>query len=364
MYRYLILSQKEELTSSFFLQYSQLLLAILYIYSIIAKYQQFKMTASLLHTPQDREEQLDILRAMQILESNGYAVCDTEASENAQDLKLHPDSKRVGRWRAKMVDFCYEVADYCMSDRETVAIAMSFLDRFLRTPAGLEVCQNQDLFKLAAMTCHYTTIKIHEPPAVPPDVICEMSLGAFSVEQAEDMEFVILQSIDWRVNPPTAMAFLRQFLYLIPTGLMTRTVKESIYEASVEQMEMALRDRHFVKTADSLIAMSTLLNTLKSTTKDHETYVSIWSILLNAADMDSRIILETQRRLQDLVDSGGPTDEQTFDSTGSVDKFPCKRLFFGRSNSLLNLETNRDLLVCTSSVNSAIRCKSEAPVAA
>jgi hypothetical protein len=140
---------------------------------------------------------------------------------------------------------------------------------------------------------------------------------------------------------------------------MTASIKESIYEASVEQMELALRDRHFIKTKDSLIAMSALLNALKSSTKDHETYVSIWSTLLTATEMSAKVILETQKRLQDLADSVGPSDEQTCDSTASVDKFPCKRLFYGRSNSLMSLETNRELLACTASSNSddTFRCR-------
>ena len=290
------------------------------------------------------DEALDVLQAMLKLESKGYIV---ETDEDLVDefvgddhTRLTPDCKRVGRWRAKMVDFCYEVAEYCMSDRETVAIAMSYLDRFLRTPAGLEVCQNQDLFKLAAMTCHYTTIKIHEPPAVPPEVISEMSLGAFSVEQAEDMEFVILQSIGWRVNPPTSYAFLRQFLYLIPVGLMTVERKEAAYEAAVEQLDFALRDRHFVKDKESDIAMSALLNALKAQCGDDaEKYVAIWSIVMKAANLDTRIVLSTQSRLKALADSM-EGDVESFDSTGSVDKFPCKRLFYGRSNSLQSMEVS------------------------
>ena len=292
----------------------------------------------------NREETLDVLMAMRKLEDTGYAVTTDEelVDEFVGDdaTRLTPDSKRVGRWRAKMVDFCYEVAEYCMSDRETVAIAMSYLDRFLRTPAGLEVCQNQDLFKLAAMTCHYTTIKVHEPPAVPPEVISEMSLGAFTVEQAEDMEFVILQSIGWRVNPPTSYAFLRQFLYLIPVGLVTAAMKESAYETAVEQLDFALRDRHFVKDKDSVIAISALLNALKTICGDDtEKYVSVWSAVMKLADMDSRTVLSTQSRLKSLAESM-EQDVESFDSTGSVDKFPCKRLFYGRSNSLQSLEVS------------------------
>lgn len=288
------------------------------------------------------EETLDVLVAMKKLEENGYAVKTDQELVNEflgdDPHRLMPDSKRVGRWRAKMVDFCYEVSDYCMSDRETVAIAMSYLDRFLRTPAGLEVCQNQDLFKLAAMTCHYTTIKIHEPPAVPPEVISEMSLGAFSVDQAEDMEFVILQSIGWRVNPPTSYAFLRQLLYLMPAGLMTAAAKESVYESAMEQLDFALRDRHFVKDKYSYIAMSALLNALKATCGDDtEKYVAVWSALMKESEMDSRIIMSTQNRLKALADSM-EGDVESFDSTGSVDKFPCKRLFYGRSNSLQSME--------------------------
>jgi len=277
----------------------------------------------------DSAEALDILRVMSKLEASCYAVrtdqdlIDEFVGDDA--TRLTPDCKRVGRWRAKMVDFSYEVAEYCMSDRET---------------AGLEVCQNQDLFKLAAMTCHYTTIKIHEPPAVPPEVISEMSLGAFSVEQAEDMEFVILQSIGWRVNPPTAYAFLRQFLYLIPSGLMTSATKESAYEAAVEQLDYALRDRHFVKDPDSTVAMCALLNALKNICgDDSDKYVAVWSTLMRDTDIDSRTVLSTQRRLKTLAENM-ELDVESFDSTGSVDKFPCKRLFYGRSNSFQTLESS------------------------
>lgn len=293
----------------------------------------------------DKREIFECLRAMRALENNGYVIEDTDelALASLEAGRLSPDSKRVGRWRTKMVDFCYEVAEYCMSDRETVTIAMSFLDRFLRTPAGLEVCQNQDLFKLAAMTCHYTTIKIHEPPAIPPEVISEMSLGAFSVEQAEDMEFVILQSLKWKVNPPTTFSFLRQFLFLLPASLTTKALKESAYDAAVEQIEMALRDRHFVKDKHSVVAMAALSNAIKKAClNDTDKYIAIWSLLMDAAEMDTREVLRVQERLQALADTL-QFDEQSCgsaSSSGSVDKFPCKRLFHGHgSDSLLDLES-------------------------
>lgn len=298
------------------------------------------------HYENDHNELVETIHAMKALEANGYVI-----GENVDYLEdyhlndphfLSPDSKRVGRWRSKMVDFCYEVAEYCMSNRETVAIAMSYLDRFLRTPAGLEVCQNQDLFKLAAMTCHYMTIKIHEPPAIPPDVISEMSLGAFSVQQAEDMELVILQSIQWKVNPPTTFSFLRQFLFLLPSSLTTKALKENAYDQAVELLELALKDRHFVCDKPSDMALAALLSSVKRACGDDtDKYVSIWSILLEAAEMDSHDVLDMQRRLKSLAESLGHLDDESCISTGSIDKFPCKRLYFDghASGSVLDLES-------------------------
>lgn len=163
--------------------------------------------------------------------------------------------------RSKMCAWCYQVADYCKFSRESVEVALSYLDRFMASTHGTEALQNRSTYQLASMTCMYMAIKIHERQAMSPDVVSQLSQGVYSPLQIEQMETKILTALDWRMNPPTVTSFSRALLLL--AGISSRE-----YEVAMElarlQSEVATSAYHLMATPPSIVALAISCNALES----------------------------------------------------------------------------------------------------
>ena len=70
-----------------------------------------------------------------------------------------------------MAKWCCEIADFCKYKRETVAIAMNCLDRFMSTPVGHQILLDRNAYQLASMTALYSAVKIHEQEAMDPNLV-------------------------------------------------------------------------------------------------------------------------------------------------------------------------------------------------
>ena len=231
--------------------------------------------------------------------------CQNDLSDSVSACgPLHEEAptSTVEQDRAKMVGWQYQVADFCRFDRETVAVATSYFDRFLGTPAAAECHANTDLFQLAAMTCFYTAAKIHEPESFEPWMLSKMSRGLYSPEEVEKMEMVILQAIGWRMNPPTALAFVREFLDMLPKCYISEVNKTAVLDLCKFQTELCVRIYQFVPVKASTIAMSALLNALESIGMDYSILGMVESHLSDSLKgVDSSISLESQQDVQERL---------------------------------------------------------------
>mmetsp|Transcript_42808 Transcript_42808/g.64424 ORF Transcript_42808/g.64424 Transcript_42808/m.64424 type:complete len:335 (+) Transcript_42808:62-1066(+) len=161
--------------------------------------------------------------------------------------------------RQKMVTWFQQIVDHCGFDRESVLIATSYLDRFLMTKSGVPALHNKNTFQLVAMTCLYIAIKLFEPEVINPAIVSFLSENLYSEKQITEMEMVILSALQWRVQPPTAVAFVRHFLALADLG---ERAKNLIIEVSGAQIENAITNYDFVGTKPSLVAAASILNTI------------------------------------------------------------------------------------------------------
>lgn len=155
------------------------------------------------------------------------------------------------------------MVDFCSFNRETVAVAMSYLDRFLLTPAGLPVLGDTNAFQLAAMTSLYTAVKIHEPEIMGVDLVSKLSRGQYTADEIEAMEYTMLQGLAWRVNTPTALSFVRSFLELLPPGTLEESIAEAAYDLSKFQSELAIGDYNLVPIQASTLAYASIINSLE-----------------------------------------------------------------------------------------------------
>lgn len=245
---------------------------------------------------------LSILSVMCRQEDSGYHAVDfLHQSEPATCCVKGPLSVDAD-CRSKMAAWCYQVVDFCKFHRETVEIAMNYLDRFLATTAGQAAMADRKVYQLAAMTCLYTSVKIHEPEAMDPQLVSNLSRGTYSPQQVEEMESVILTALQWRLNPPTALAFVRQFLELIPSDLLSDEIRQAAYDISKYQTELAVNEYAFVTVKSSVVAYCSLMNALESVGVSNKVVSQIGFALAQASGMSHNdIVVEVQNWLYEAV---------------------------------------------------------------
>ena len=91
-------------------------------------------------------------------------------------------------WREKICEWSFQVIDHFDFSREVVSVSIHYLDRYLATKSV-----NKKMFQLAAMTCLFLAIKLHEPGKLSMASMIELSRGYFMVEQMATMELSILR---------------------------------------------------------------------------------------------------------------------------------------------------------------------------
>lgn len=200
---------------------------------------------------------LDSITAMRHQEGTGYETCDYLSFQ-----PLHLSNDVDADCRTKMADWCIQVNDFCKFQHETAEIAMNILDRYVAADGS--ALRDRSTYQLAAMTCLYLAVKVHEPEAMDPATISVLSRGTYTPDDVEDVERHILESIQWRVNPPTSVCFTHYLLQLLPHDALTRRQFQTVQEIATIQLEVAMRDYELITVKRSSIAYCALVNALQS----------------------------------------------------------------------------------------------------
>jgi len=209
------------------------------------------------------------IEAMLRQEEKGYSCKDylhqqQSFEENTATFALHNRETNSNN-REKMIDWYYQIAECCHFNSNTMAIATSCLDRFLATKIGSRALVDSKYFQLAGLTALYIAVKIYEVEVMDPKILSKLSQGLYTKDDIEKMERKILSALEWRVNPPTALAFVREFLEIIPSFAPTNgTTMNGVYELSRIQIELALRNNRSITIKNSTIAFASLMNSLNS----------------------------------------------------------------------------------------------------
>ena len=163
-----------------------------------------------------------------------------------------------------MVEWCYQVTDFCKFKRETVAVSMSYLDRFLSTSrsSAIQALEFKRDYQLAAMTCLYIAIKLFEPLAMDTGMLSSISQGCYSESEILDMEKEILTSLGWRVNGPTSHDFLSHILEVLPStaNKSDKSIYRTLIDFSKFQVELAVSDYDLSVQKPSIVALAAILN--------------------------------------------------------------------------------------------------------
>jgi len=201
---------------------------------------------------------LDTIAAMRRQEDTSYQTGDflSLAADACKFLDVDADC------RTMMAEWCYQVVDFCKFQRESVEIAMNFLDRYLLVDTF--ALNDRATYQLAAMTSLYMAVKIHEAEAMDPATVSTLSRGTYSANDIEDMELEILNALQWRVNPPTSASFAREMLSLLPDDSLTPTQRNTVEQITTLQLELAVADYDMIAVKPSTTAFCSITNAIES----------------------------------------------------------------------------------------------------
>lgn len=220
-------------------------------------------------SPPSKQEQEDVVDRIGIMlkqEASTYACDDyilrqkledrdseSDCSDECPDLiNEHVDSL----CREKMCEWCYRVIDHFRASREIVAIAFSYLDKFV----SLCSC-DRSAFKLAAMTCLYMATKLFNGREISMSSLAELSRGEFDTAHIAEMEQIILKTLNWRLHPPTVQCFINALYGLLPST--PAPVTRAICQRATFFAELSLFDYGFVTELKSSVALAALLNAME-----------------------------------------------------------------------------------------------------
>ncbi|GKY91169.1 hypothetical protein MPSEU_000089700 [Mayamaea pseudoterrestris] len=219
---------------------------------------------------------VDNLHSLVRQESSGKYACADYLSLNAWYQKSFSPSNLPNRenpqpapntqideyCREQIVEWSFRVVDYFRIDREVVAISLSFLDRFL----AKHQCDRAS-FKLAATTTLHLAVKLLYPCKLADlGILSDLSRGEFNMRDVADMENIILRALDWKLHPPTSIAFASLFLdyfFASRTASLSSTDVEDIYDVSSFFCELAVCEYSFLSMQPSALAIASILNALE-----------------------------------------------------------------------------------------------------
>jgi len=210
--------------------------------------------------------------------------------------------------RTKVVDWCYHVVDVCQLDRESVAIAMEMVDRFLSNKTSttpMDVLGDRIQFQLLTLTALYVSIKINMKIALGSDFFSCISRELYTVKDIEAMELKLLIELSWYISAPTCVQMAHHIVMLLSMHVtFDETTWATVLNEIEYQAECAVRDYYFVTKRPSTVAMAAIFNTLYQL-EQHESQdiiLALLSIMKTVNEFEPiEVILTTRSKLHSLV---------------------------------------------------------------
>ncbi|KAL9189905.1 hypothetical protein ACHAXT_009580 [Thalassiosira profunda] len=230
--------------------------------------------------------------------------------------------------RVRIVDWCYTIVDHCRFRRETVAIAMEMVDRFLSSDDGAaqRILRNRKQLQLAAVAALYVAIKTSEQVAIGSAAFAALCHGAYSADEIEAMELTLLQGLSWRLCAPTSLSFAHHVLSLVlPRVSLAESTWEFILDEVQFQTEHAARSYFFTTQRSSTAAMAAIFNTLDQVEKEERQAVlnALMSVVTESFD-SPQDMLDARNQLMFLVNGSSDEDSVMSETSKEVQAWTTK----------------------------------------
>ena len=168
----------------------------------------------------------------------------------AGSLQPHLSSRR----RAMLVDWLVEVGDDRDLDEETLHLSVALLDRFLATAEPVPLRRLQ-LIGTACMHIAAKVEEVHPPAGAQLTRLCD---GAYTLPEMLEAERDILNTLQFRLNPPTPTRFLDHFLEVARGGGDAGCARDTADARPVRDRAMFLLDRALLEYDVCVVDAGTL----------------------------------------------------------------------------------------------------------
>lgn len=164
-----------------------------------------------------------------------------------------------------MVNWMYRVIDVSNKlPRDIVISAMSIVDRFVSLEDKQEFLRKRSKYQLLIIASLYISFKIiGAQVAVNSHTMAQLSNGQHSAKKVEEMEMVILSSLDWRLNTPTCCHITGYMLALVYYDLK---IEESAWRFILEEVrfvcEFSVHDYYCAIQLPSTVALASIATVL------------------------------------------------------------------------------------------------------
>eukprot|EP00816_Leptocylindrus_hargravesii_P005331 CAMPEP_0196818560 /NCGR_PEP_ID=MMETSP1362-20130617/66224_1 /TAXON_ID=163516 /ORGANISM="Leptocylindrus danicus, Strain CCMP1856" /LENGTH=374 /DNA_ID=CAMNT_0042196707 /DNA_START=125 /DNA_END=1249 /DNA_ORIENTATION=- len=191
-----------------------------------------------------------------------HQLNDLESCKNnAHDCSAF-DKEKVEKWRSRACHWCFEVVDSMRYQRELVAVALSYMDRYMskRGTEGLTASE----YRLTAMTSLYLAIKIYRAEMIGIAMFTDLCSDV-EPEDVERTERDLLHKLNWNLHPPTSVAFARLIIDLLHSAnfFKTRRLRDQVALHAYFMTELTMPDYSFAPHEPVNIAMSAVLIALE-----------------------------------------------------------------------------------------------------
>nr|XP_036220785.1 G1/S-specific cyclin-E isoform X1 [Bactrocera oleae]XP_036220786.1 G1/S-specific cyclin-E isoform X1 [Bactrocera oleae]XP_036220787.1 G1/S-specific cyclin-E isoform X1 [Bactrocera oleae]XP_036220788.1 G1/S-specific cyclin-E isoform X1 [Bactrocera oleae]XP_036220789.1 G1/S-specific cyclin-E isoform X1 [Bactrocera oleae]XP_036220790.1 G1/S-specific cyclin-E isoform X1 [Bactrocera oleae] len=140
-------------------------------------------------------------------------------------LERHPSLQP--RMRAILLDWLIEVCEVYKLHRESYYLAVDYLDRYLSTQKNVQKTHLQ----LIGITCLFVAAKVEEiyPPKI--GEFAYVTDGACQESDILQHEVLLLQALEWSINPVTPMGWLGVYMQLNVNNRTPASFKHNTYKA-------------------------------------------------------------------------------------------------------------------------------------
>lgn len=240
---------------------------------------------------------------------------------NGEPSSLFSTDPISALWRDKICEWCYNLVDHYELARESVAVAMNIVDRFVSSRFTTITSQTYRLLAVAAI---HIAIKLVSPWKLRMDHLLDLCMGKYTAADIASMELTVLDALSWKVHPPTSAEFCSQ---LIDSSFTESTphVLNDLQDRARYLTELAVCDYFFVTHKASSVALASIMCALELTDnqidpRDKDRFTSnVAQIALDISDEEVIQCYKTLRvmyRKNVLVDDEEAHDGEVWGSSG------------------------------------------------